>query len=60
MLAGCPDIGRLEVLDLTNNALTAEGVRELWQAAPGLRAERQHEFDPDDDEREWLWEGDAE
>jgi hypothetical protein len=43
LLAECPDSRNLEVLDLINNRLTAQGITALQAAGVHVRAERQQE-----------------
>jgi uncharacterized protein (TIGR02996 family) len=49
LLASCPDTKDLEVLDLTNNRLTAAGVAALGAAGIHVRADRQQETPYNDD-----------
>ena len=56
LLAECPDVGGLELLDLGRNQLTAQGVRLLRSAGAKLRADDQHA----EGSQEYLSEGDFE
>jgi hypothetical protein len=61
ILASSPDITHLELLDLDRNCLTKAGIRILKET--GIKVVARDQWDPariDDEEREWLWEGDGE
>jgi hypothetical protein len=55
-LAACPDLRNLELLDLSRNALSDEGIDAL--SAVGIRV--LSDFQHDEDDREYLFEGDYE
>jgi hypothetical protein len=61
-LAACPDLRKLESLDLTGNCMTAKGVAALKATGVNLRAERQWEAtdNEEDDYQSYLFEGDIE
>jgi hypothetical protein len=61
VLADCPDFGHLEQLDVAWNRLTPAGVRALRQAAK-VRVEARAQYQPsgDDEEDEYLYQGDYE
>lgn len=56
MLAGCPDLKNLEVLDVTRNALTGEGIQALQDVGIKVITDNQH----DAEERDYLYEVDFE
>ena len=66
MLAACPDLKRLEYLDLSRNELTEVGIAALKATGVPLRADYQHAstlgFDPETQagEMHFLYEGDYE
>jgi uncharacterized protein (TIGR02996 family) len=57
-LAACPAFARLERCVLHRNRLTDEGIEALH--ATGVEVEAENQYDPDMEEREYLWEGDME
>ncbi len=60
-LAACPDLKNLQLLDLSQNALTQEGIDTLRATGVNLVAREQHtQTAYDEDENEFLWQGDAE
>jgi uncharacterized protein (TIGR02996 family) len=60
-LAGCPDLKNLELLDLSFNMLTAAGVDELKATGISVRLGHQHDLsEVDDEQQEYLWQGDCE
>ncbi len=60
ILADCRELRHLERLDLTNNMLTGAGIAALRKAGVTVEADQQFEYDPDDDEKEYLFYGDCE
>jgi uncharacterized protein (TIGR02996 family) len=57
-LAACKDLKHLESLNVGNNMIGNSGEAAL--RATGVKMEFGNQFDPDDEEREYLWEGDCE
>ena len=55
-LAACPEVAHLQLLDLSDNCLTEEGIAALRARGVPLRAAGQHA--PDNDE--WMFEADIE
>lgn len=63
MLADCLDLRNLELLVISKNRLTAAGIGALKKSKINFKAEEQYpalEEGEEDDEREYLWEGDME
>jgi hypothetical protein len=62
MLAECSDLRHLELLDLSRNELTAEGIDALKAVGIALDTSFQHgsTVDTPEDEREFLFQGDYE
>ena len=60
-LAASPDLKKLELLDLSRNELTAEGIKALKATGIQVVLNDQHAPTPEDDEeREYLGMGDIE
>jgi uncharacterized protein (TIGR02996 family) len=59
-LADCPDLRNLELLDLDRNCLTAAGIRTLKATGIKVVARQQWQMMGDEDDREYLFEGDGE
>jgi uncharacterized protein (TIGR02996 family) len=60
-LAGCPDLENLELLNISKNMLTKAGIDALKKTKVKLEAGSQYQLrSGEEDEREYLWEGDIE
>jgi uncharacterized protein (TIGR02996 family) len=63
ILAACPDVKRLDFLDIGRNQLTAKGIAELKSAVKSLDAVHQHQGESNvygDDMADYFFQGDYE
>ena len=60
LLAACPDLRNLEQLDLSRNALKDIGIAALRATKIPVNLDHQHNYDPNDNDTEYLGAGDYE
>jgi uncharacterized protein (TIGR02996 family) len=60
LLADCPDVTNLQVLDLSRNQLTKAGLNLLKKTGIAVRAGEQWQGDPDEGGEGYMFEGDIE